>query len=359
MSRSGYFRPRIGFTLVELLVVIGIIVILVAILMPAVRTSPEAARRMQCGNNLKQLALGLQNYHDMFGSLPYGARNRTLGPDDEGPVSWGSSWIVATLSFCEQKPLFDKLVAADVEQASDYVGAAARGAAHNARIKYLLCPSSPLPEMETLGGLQLVIPSYAGIMGAKEHVPAANPVIDPQFRIVNGPHGGWAAGNGMLPANELLTFNDCKDGTANTLLVGEVSAWYYDDAGKKFNPALAISDAGDGPHASAAGWLAGTDLDSRIARDSPAVPANRVCNLVTLEHAVGTNNRGGKNDQHPNWGTQGIGRAGLNNPLLAAHPAGAMVAYLDGHVQMLTKQTDPFIIKRLGMRDDGGEIPAE
>lgn len=367
MSRSGYCRPRAGFTLVELLVVIGIIVILVAIFMPVTRGTREPARRMQCGNNIKQLVLGLQNYHDTFLCLPYGARSRTLGSvsssgvlADESPPTWGASWLVATLPFCEQRPLFDKIYTADVEGGSDYASEGVRQAAHNAKIKYLLCPSSPLAETENLGGLQLIVPSYAGIMGASDHVVRGpHAVVDTKERFVPGPYKGWVASNGMLLVNECTKFADCTDGTANMLLVGEVADWYYDDAGKQFNPALAISDAGDGPHLNSAGWLAGTDLDYAVQSGGRAIPTDHVCNLITLAHAIGTNNRGSKRDQQPNWGTSGVGRCGLNNPLTSAHPAGAMVGYLDGHVQLLTKQTDVYIIKRLGIRDDGGELPPD
>ena len=78
-SKSG------GFTLVELLVVIAIIGILVALLLPAIQAAREAARRTQCSNNLKQLAVALQNYHDTYKKLPYGARCNAPG--------WGLSLI--------------------------------------------------------------------------------------------------------------------------------------------------------------------------------------------------------------------------------------------------------------------------
>jgi prepilin-type N-terminal cleavage/methylation domain-containing protein/prepilin-type processing-associated H-X9-DG protein len=343
MSRLGYSRPRAGFTLIELLVVIAAIVILIAIFLPVTRTSREAARRMQCGNNVKQLALGLQNYHDTFGFLPPGAQHRPL---DSHQPSWGASWLVSTLPFCEQKPLFDKLIAADVEGASDYAGAGVRQAAHNAKIKYMLCPSSPLPETENLGGLQLIIPSYVGILGATGDTSNAEHLVT-DSRLVAAPYGGRASSGGMLPLNASLTFDACTDGTANTIIVGEVSDWYHDDTPQRFNPALSVSG----------GWLAGTNLGFQIERDGRAIPANRLYNLITIEHPVGINNRGGKKDPHPSWGTQGIGPAGLNNPLLSAHPAGAMVGFVDGHVQLLTKQTALYILKRLAIRDDGGEIP--
>src|SRR5437764_7320773 len=107
-----------GFTLVELLVVIAIIGVLVALLLPAVQAAREAARRMQCSNHLKQIGLALQNYHDVFQSLPYGARARCVSttsantcPTKNMNQGWGPGWLMSILPFCEQKPLSDLLEA--------------------------------------------------------------------------------------------------------------------------------------------------------------------------------------------------------------------------------------------------------
>lgn len=97
-------RPRRGFTLIELLVVIAIIAVLIALLLPAVQQAREAARRSACINNLKQLALGLQNYHDNFKMFPPG--EVTIGGCC-GTKS-GTNWAISMLPYIDQSPLYNR-----------------------------------------------------------------------------------------------------------------------------------------------------------------------------------------------------------------------------------------------------------
>jgi len=128
-------RNRRGFTLVELLVVIAIIGILVALLLPAIQAAREAARRTQCTNNLKQIGLALQNYHDTHRSFPYGSYNlRETWP------STGSNWRALILQFMEQGPVYEQLSFSSNSSTFMAGGAAPTPLLGNEVLKSLLIP---------------------------------------------------------------------------------------------------------------------------------------------------------------------------------------------------------------------------
>ena len=135
-------RPKErGFTLVELLVVIAIIGVLVALLLPAVQAAREAARRSQCSNNLKQLAIALHNYHDNFSTFPPGwiGVTRPL-PDTEGPS--GFAWGAQLLPYVDQTPLFNQ-----VNYQVSCFATPANAPALSAVLTVYRCPSDPSPNL--------------------------------------------------------------------------------------------------------------------------------------------------------------------------------------------------------------------
>lgn len=137
MSYSSKSMRR-GFTLVELLVVIAIIGVLIALLLPAVQAAREAARRSQCTNNLKQIGLGMHNYHDVNNILPPSYNN--AHPVNNGEVRWG--WATYILPFIEQGNLYELL---DTANQGGLTPNATNGL--QTELDVFRCPSDPGPAL--------------------------------------------------------------------------------------------------------------------------------------------------------------------------------------------------------------------
>ncbi|MBT6154286.1 MAG: DUF1559 domain-containing protein [Planctomycetaceae bacterium] len=143
MSASSRRR---AFTLIELLVVIAIIAILVALLLPAVQQAREAARRMRCKNNLKQIGIALHNYHDVHSTLPPGFISATgyIGATNRNQWAWGAF----LLPYLDGQPLyqsidFNRLMTDETPSANGVSNLAAAGSVQ----PWSLCPSDVGPEL--------------------------------------------------------------------------------------------------------------------------------------------------------------------------------------------------------------------
>lgn len=194
------YRP--AFTLIELLVVIAIIGMLVALLLPAVQMAREAARRTQCKNNLKQLALAVHNYESTYRALPASAVVKLNVTVTGNNGSWGVHGRI--LHFLEQADLYYSV---DINTAWDY-----QSAIDNLRIPVYSCPSDPGASNVRdpgRGKVHLYPTTYGFNLGTWF-------VFDPATRL---------GGDGAFFPNSHLTFSSFLDGTSNTLLAAEVKAW--------------------------------------------------------------------------------------------------------------------------------------
>ncbi len=223
-------RRSRGFTLVELLVVIAIIGILVALLLPAVQAAREAARRMSCGNNLKQLGLAMHNYLDTYKSLPihYGQGGGVAGTPYNN-TNAGRSWIVGILPFIEQGPLYDQILPGPLSLPANTTVA-------GTAISALLCPSDGLNQDGRMAGRANVggtwgVNNYKAVAGGNWNWGDHLNVIQPAAKW-NNSNNGLDRGNGVICRNgdnqpvNFVKLQAITDGTSGTLMIGEaVPAW--------------------------------------------------------------------------------------------------------------------------------------
>ena len=218
-------KLRDGFTLIELLVVIAIIAILIALLLPAVQQAREAARRTQCKNNLKQIGLGLHNYHDVFFVFPP-SEVHTHAFLSGANNDWGNSagtWLTLLFPYVEQGNSYDKM---------DFNLNWAGGQNKNMimeRYPVYLCPSHPYQDKKSGNNFDSHIVHYFAMWGSAD------------------PPGGrarqkWAIGDGAnlqhrgaMYYNSKVSIDHIKDGSSNTIIVTEVRGYTPQDANNIFN----------------------------------------------------------------------------------------------------------------------------
>lgn len=333
-------QRRRGFTLIELLVVIAIISVLAALLLPAVQSAREAARRAQCVNNLKQMGLALHNYHDEWRSFPIGALHSvTAGTARQNDL--GQSFFVSMLPGIEQANLFSQLDHAapgGVGNVNDPRNSRNGSLFDGHRVQIYMCPSSTMDEMtedKAVSPSGVLMTNYVGISGAATRNGLSNSRAEPTYK-------GIMASSGVLIPNDSIAIKDIKDGTTNTMMVAEQSAYSRTRDGRIVDLRSSNSHGA---------WVGTT---------GPGIPGDgtwfctnyQTWNITTVRYPV--NFRDATSHTAP---AMGLGpQDGSNRPIQSTHTGGANILIADGSVRFLQENVNFILLTNLANRDDGNEL---
>jgi prepilin-type N-terminal cleavage/methylation domain-containing protein/prepilin-type processing-associated H-X9-DG protein len=291
---SAFSRRKRGFTLVELLVVITIIGILIALLLPAVQAAREAARKMSCSNNMRQMGVALHNYHSANNTFPPGY----LTSND---IWAGFGWMAAILPCMEGQTISDSINYGAPQGSHDPVNQVIL----KTYITAYLCPSLPPPTTyvevtSAISGLKdAATGTYAGV-ATDICVHSGNVADDYCWPTATSNYSGCLVINKAIPISEI------KDGSSQTLMVAERLAPYPPD-----DP-----------------WCGGTDP---CPLGEPWIGWSR----VTTQYGI----------------NQKSGLYYKASGVWAAHPGGANFTYADGHVLFLSDSINQPILRSLTTRD--------
>jgi prepilin-type processing-associated H-X9-DG protein/prepilin-type N-terminal cleavage/methylation domain-containing protein len=288
-------KRRRAFTLIELLIVVGIIAVLIALLLPAIQSSREQARRAQCTNNLLELGIAMGNYASTHSVLPPGVVN-DKGPIISQPVGYHHGWAVQILPFIGQENIYRRF---NMEQS---VYAPSNETARSVIISTFMCPSSSR-------GWSLNGPMcYAGC-----HHDVEAPIA--------------ADNHGVLYLNSHVRFDDITDGLAQTILLGEQ---------KSNEPAIS-------------GWAAGTRATLR----NTGAGLNSANPLTALYAGIAHLSEGEKHAAAARMVEEGAIPADFVGGFSAWHPGGANFAFCDGSVRFIKQTVPEPVYHLLGNRADG------
>jgi prepilin-type N-terminal cleavage/methylation domain-containing protein/prepilin-type processing-associated H-X9-DG protein len=307
-----------GFTLVELLVVIAIIGILVGLLLPAVQAAREAARRMQCSNNLKQIGLALHNYESSFKAMPAGCNGipNAAGTNFNGH---GWTWHASILPQLEQNNLYNAVQGPD--GMGNELGGTTSGkplVVRDTILKLFWCPSQPdVTPASQKGGYQ---PSnYNGNMGTRIGNGNDDCICTGVSNLQQMMSNPWGCmnGDGIFYVRSRTRFADVIDGLANTIFVSEVPDSGGDAIGQ---------------------FSAGADRKAMFSGGADSNPPTEMSEFLI---AAETNDpiNGGAEEAAGSW-----------------HPGGAQFLMGDGSVQFLSENMDMATYRALSTRNGGEAV---
>lgn len=327
-SRSWKRAPRAGFTLVELLVVIAIIGILVGLLLPAVQAAREAARRMSCSNNIRQLGIALHNYESAHKVIPPSRIAVTT------PVLFQQSWISMMLPFIEQGN-----VHAAYRHGLPWF-AAANDPLTTVKLPTMTCPSAPsdrpLPASSLYSAITAGTRSDQPLWGYADY-GSINAVRNSAFIVAGLPSLGTREVLGAMGRGpQGVKFSSITDGLSNTVIVAEGAGrpGVYISGKKLPNPRAGLA-LGTAVVADGWGWA---DINAGFSIDGSDVAGNQ-------------------NNTSSSGATTIAGNCLINcvndGEIYAFHTGGAQMLLADGSVQFISQSVNAATLVALMTRDRG------
>ncbi|MBA2115431.1 DUF1559 family PulG-like putative transporter [Bremerella alba] len=318
-------RSESGFTLVELLVVIAIIGVLIALLLPAVQQAREAARRMSCSNKLKQLQLGVHNYHDTFLVFPSGAINGRgddpNGAHGSGTAAIGASWNLMILSQIEQPALHEQfmIIANERAEVTDWLGNGTYTSqgitVGSEQLDAMSCPSHPSTSEQMGNGT------------GQEHLARGNYSACYGKAGYGTIHTKTGDEGGVFGNNSELSMRDVTDGTANTISLSELKFRLSSSSGPSYQDTRGT-------------WaypVMGADIFSTKTGPNSTTPDGVWGCRSYLEEGMPCVQIGSPYTE-------------LYSAARSYHPGGVMVAMTDGSVRFMPETIDLTIWQALGTR---------
>jgi prepilin-type N-terminal cleavage/methylation domain-containing protein/prepilin-type processing-associated H-X9-DG protein len=325
MRRHRRWRGKPAFTLIELLVVIAIIAVLIGLLLPAVQAAREAARRMQCQNNLKQIGLALHGYHDVWQTFPPAYLARPVTGLELGA---GWAWGTLVLPYLEQRPVYDAanfdFSFGEVDVRRGLLGLFENRTVMRISVSLFLCPSAGGGE----GPIDLGLGS-AHVFGSPGQYIASAGWMDSTLSPIKG--------TGVLYPNSRVAIGDVSDGTSATLLIGERSRNLADAAWS----GVFGSHAEPAPLCTKLGWPVRSCVGLMFLLMGRTGPSS---DIVSGSIPVGNT------PNHPGAGPDAF---------WSRHPGGCQFLLCDGSVRFLKQTLTPQVFLALASRAGGEVIGAD